>query len=79
VVVIATYFRGEQTKQNIFFEAVLFGKAGILLKIKRKNGILTVVLEDHPRIKPFSIDFIINPPVTQVFGGVHFGKDCSIL
>jgi hypothetical protein len=79
VIVVASYFPERQSRQGMFFEAVLFGKADVLVKLRRKGQVLTVALEDHPSIRPFSMDFTADQPVTRVFGGVCFGEDRSVL
>jgi hypothetical protein len=79
VIVVASYFPEGQSRQGMFFEAVLFGKADVLVRLRRKGQVLTVALEDHPRIRPFSMDFTADLPVTRVFGGVCFGEDRSVL
>lgn len=56
-VVLVTYFPERRSKRGLFFEAVLFGRSNVLVRLKRKGKILSFVLEDHPRVKPFSIDF----------------------
>jgi hypothetical protein len=79
VIIVASYFPEGQSRQGMFFEAVLFGKADVLVRLRRKGQVLTVALEDHPRIRPFSMDFTADQPVTRVFGGVCFGEDRSVL
>jgi hypothetical protein len=78
-IVVATYFPKGQSRQNMFFEAVLFGKADVLLRLRKKERVLTVALEDHPHIGPFNMDFTADQPSTHVFGGVLFGEDRSVL
>ena len=55
--IVTTYFPNRKSKHGIFFEAVLVGRSNILIKFKRKGKILTFILEDHPQIKPFTIEF----------------------
>jgi len=57
VIVIVTYFPAKRSRKNLFFEAVLFGKCNVLVRLKKKGGTFTFALDDHPRIKPFSMDF----------------------
>ena len=57
VATIATYFPDKRLKRSMFFEAVLFGRSNTIIKFKRKGKILTFILEDHPHIKPFTMDF----------------------
>jgi hypothetical protein len=78
-IVVASYFPAERSRQSVFFEAVLFGKSDILIRLKRRGQVLSVALEDHPRIRPFSMDFTANQASSRVFGGVSFGEDRSIL
>lgn len=56
-IVTVTYFPTKRSRQDLFFEAVLFGKCNVLVRLKRKGRTVTFVLDDHPRIKPFSMDF----------------------
>ena len=55
--IVATYFPEKRSKRGIFFEAVLIGRSNILIRFKRKGKILTFILEDHPHIKPFTMEF----------------------
>jgi len=58
VIVLATYYPERRSKRGLFFDAVLFGRSNVIVKFERRGGkILSFVLQDHPRIKPFSIDF----------------------
>jgi hypothetical protein len=56
-VVLATYYPERRSRRGLFFEAVLFGRSNIIVKFERRGSVLRFVLQDHPRIKPFSIDF----------------------
>jgi RecA/RadA recombinase len=56
-IVIATYFPDRRSKRGVFFEAVLIGRSNVLIRFKRKGRILTLILEDHPYIKPFTMEF----------------------
>jgi hypothetical protein len=78
-IVVANYFLEGRSRQSVFFEAVLFGKSNILIKMKRRGHVLHVALEDHPCIRPFSMDFTADPSSSHVFGGVSFGEDRSVL
>jgi len=56
-IVLATYYPERRSKRGLFFEAVLFGRSNVIVKFERRGKALSFVLQDHPRIKPFSIDF----------------------
>jgi hypothetical protein len=56
-IVAATYFPARESRRDLFFEAVLFGRSNVIVKFERKGKALSFVLQDHPRIKKFSIDF----------------------
>ncbi|MDH5787667.1 MAG: hypothetical protein OEZ40_05190 [Candidatus Bathyarchaeota archaeon] len=56
-IVLASYQPERRSRRGLFFEAVLFGKSNILIKFKRSGKVSSFVLEDHPNVKPFSIDF----------------------
>ncbi len=50
-------FQKNDSRMELFFEAVLFGKCTVLIRLRRKGEIFTFALEDHPSIKPFSQGF----------------------
>lgn len=80
VIVTVTYLPKKRSRIELFFEAVLFGKCTVLIRLRRKGRIFTFALEYHPSIKPFSKDFTIDQaPLNCVHGGASFGKNRSIL
>lgn len=78
-VVVVTYFPEGRSRQSLFFEAVLFGKCDVLIRLKKRGRFLHVFLEDHPRVKPFSMDFAADQSSSHVYGGVSFGENRSVL
>jgi len=56
-IIVATHFPDRRSKRGVFFETVLIGRSNILIRLERKGKILTFILEDHPIIKPFSMEF----------------------
>jgi len=60
IIAAVSYFPEKQSKQGLFLEAILFGKCNILIRLKRTGGIFTFVLEDHPCIKPFTVNFVVD-------------------
>lgn len=56
-IVLTNYQPYKRSKLSLFFEAVLFGRCNVLVNFERRGRILSFALQDHPRIKPFSIDF----------------------
>jgi len=57
--VVATYFPEDRSRQGLFFEAFLFGKCDVLARLRRKGKMLNFILEKHPRVKPFDMDFTV--------------------
>jgi len=55
-IVVASYFPGRRFKRGVFFEAVLYGRSNVLVRFRKRGEILSFVLEDHPRVKQFSMD-----------------------
>ncbi|MGD0979023.1 MAG: hypothetical protein ABR962_07780 [Candidatus Bathyarchaeia archaeon] len=79
-IAVVTYLPRERSRMELFFEAVLFGKSTVLIRLRRKGQIFTFALEDHPSIKSFIRNFTIEQaPLNCVHGGAGFGKDRSIL
>ena len=56
-VVVATYFPERRSRQGLFFEAVLFEKCNVLVRLRRRGKILNFVLEKHPNARPFNVNF----------------------
>ncbi|UCE57961.1 MAG: hypothetical protein JSW19_01865 [Candidatus Bathyarchaeota archaeon] len=65
-IVVASYFPRLHPRSH-FLEAVLFGRTGIVISFKECAGGLKFVLEDHPSIKPFTIDLPSNPGTMDMF------------
>jgi hypothetical protein len=79
-VVVVIYLPKKRSRMELFFEAVLFGKSNVLIRLRRKGRIFTFALEDHPSINPFSKDFTVYQASSNcVQGGAGFGKNCSII
>ena len=57
VVVIAGYLPKRRFKQNMFLETFLFGRSSVLVRFKRIGKGLNLILEDHPRVRSFTMDF----------------------
>jgi len=80
VIAVVTYLPRKRSRMELFFEAVLFGKSTVLIRLRKNGRIFTFALEDHPNIKPFVRNFTIEQaPLDCVHGGAGFGKDRSIL
>ncbi|MEM2567744.1 MAG: hypothetical protein QXH20_04640 [Candidatus Bathyarchaeia archaeon] len=62
-IVLATYTQDKSSKRGVFFEAVLFGRSNVIVKLDRRGKIIRFSLLDHPRLKPFSVDI----PLEDVF------------
>ncbi len=55
-IVVASYFPRPYSSRSLFLEAVLFGGASTVIGLKKTRGVLKFALENHPSIKPFTID-----------------------
>jgi len=55
-IVLASYNSDRGSRRGVFFEAALFGRSNVLVRLDRRGKILRFSLLDHPRFKPFSID-----------------------
>lgn len=79
-IIVVGYFPEEHFRQSLFFEAVLFGKCNVLIRLRKTGGILSFALEDHARINPFAMDFPVDSASLASFcGGVSFGENRSVL
>jgi hypothetical protein len=72
-IVVVSYSPRSWSRQSLFFEAALLGKSNVLIRLKKSGQVVSVFLEDHPRIKPFRMDFIPDKQPSHVYGGVSFG------
>jgi hypothetical protein len=66
-VIVASCFPRHHSKISMFLESVLFGRATTLIKLKEFRGVLKFLLEDHPNLKPFAIDFPSNSVTIDMF------------
>ncbi len=66
-VVVASYFPRPYSSRNLFLESVLFGRASTVLGFKESKGGFKFALEDHPNIKPFTVDFPSNAVTMDMF------------
>jgi len=67
VVIVASYFPRRYSSRSLFLESALFGRASTVIGLKESGGVLKFVLEDHPNIKPFTIDFPTNAVTMDMF------------
>ena len=79
IIVVVSYFPEGRSRQGLFLEAVLFGKCNVLIKLNGRSNVHTFVLEDHPCIKPFTVDFTIDQTFSRICGGASLGENRSIL
>jgi hypothetical protein len=66
-VVVASYFPRPYSSRNLFLETVLLARASTVIRFKESRGGFKFVLEDHPSIKPSTIDFPSNSVTMDVF------------
>jgi RecA/RadA recombinase len=57
IIIVVAHFPTRRSKLGMFFEAVLLDRLNVLIGLKKKGKTLTFILEGHPHIKPFSMDF----------------------
>ena len=80
VIIAASHAKKRSSSRGLFFEAVLYGRASVILGLKRSRGALSFSLERHPKIKPFSVEISGNDVCLTDFMEVKIGgEDCSIL
>jgi len=59
VITIVSHFP-ERSMHGLFLEAVLFGRCNVSIKVRKTGKVLAFTLEDHSRLKPFSMDFAVD-------------------
>lgn len=59
-VIAVNYFSERHSRRSLFFEAVLFGKCNILIRVEKTNEVLTLALEEHPRLNTFNREFLVD-------------------
>ncbi|MEM2463926.1 MAG: hypothetical protein QXY07_04510 [Candidatus Bathyarchaeia archaeon] len=69
-IVLATYTPDRSSRRGVFFEAALFGRSNVLVRIDRRGKILRFSMLDHPRLKPFSLDVPLENFLLTDFMGV---------
>jgi len=69
VIVVATCFPYGRSRRCVFLESVLFGRAGTVIRIAESKGRLQFALENHPLLRPFTIDILPNAVTLEKFVG----------
>ena len=67
VIVVASYFPRGYFSRSLFFDAVLFGRAKVVVSLKKSKDVLKFILEHHPNIRPFAVDFPSNSATMDMF------------
>jgi len=55
--IVASHILRRYSRRSLFLKSVLFGNATIVMGVKEIKGVLKFVLENHPKILPFTINF----------------------
>jgi len=66
-IVVASYFPRPYSIRSLFLESVLYGRASTVVGLKESRGVLKFVLESHPSVEPFAIDFPSNAVTMDMF------------
>lgn len=67
VIVIASCLPYEHHRRRVFLESVLFGRANTAIKVHELRGRMQFSLENHPFLKPFTIDILPNAVTLERF------------
>jgi len=67
VIVIASFFPQWHQRRRVFLEAVLFGRASTVIRIQESKGRMQFHLQNHPVLKPFTIDIMPNVVTLERF------------
>jgi hypothetical protein len=67
VVVVASYVPRPYLSRNLFLESVLLSRASTVIRFKESRGVFKVVLEEHPNVKPFTVDVSSNAVTMDMF------------
>lgn len=65
-IIVATYFPRRSSRSR-FLRAVLSRRANAVAGVKKTRGVLKFVLEKHPSIEPFTMDFPSNAVTMDMF------------
>ena len=66
-IVVASCFPRRYSSRSLFLESVLFGRANTVIGFKESRGVLKFVLERHPSVTPFAVDFPSNAVTMDMF------------
>jgi len=66
-VVVASYVPRPYSSRNLFLESVLLARANTVIRFKESRGGFKVVLEEHPSVKPSTVDFPSNSVTMDMF------------
>lgn len=72
-IVVTSYFPEKRSSLGVSFELILFERSNVLMQFKKSAKGLWFVLEDHPRAKPFSMEFPLEEVLNGSSGGIALG------
>ncbi len=67
-IIVATSLPQQRSRRRVFLESVLFGRVGTAIRICESKSRLQFVLENHPFLKPLTIDILQNAVTLEKFG-----------
>jgi hypothetical protein len=66
-VVVAFHLPRPYSSRNLFLESVLLARSNIVIRFRESRGGFKFVLEEHPNIKPFMMDFPSDAVTMDIF------------
>lgn len=66
-IIVASNFHRPYSSRSLFLDAVLFGRANVVVRLNGSQSVLKFVLEHHPSIKPFAVDFAFDAVTMDKF------------
>ncbi|UCE28573.1 MAG: hypothetical protein JSV85_04640 [Candidatus Bathyarchaeota archaeon] len=59
-IIVATCLHQSHSSRSLFLKSVLFGRASTVIRLRASRGALKFILEYHPSLTPFAVDFYSN-------------------
>jgi len=57
IIIVASHISRPHSRRSLYLRSVLFGNATMVMGVKESRGVPKFVLENHPKILPFTINF----------------------
>jgi len=67
VIIIASHHPRSYSRRSLSLKSILYGNANMVMGVRESNGVTKFVLENHPKLLPFTMNFPSNIVTMDMF------------